>query len=299
MQQKATASVLLAGTLWGAISIFIRQLSAAGLNALELSTVRLIVAAVCFPLFLAVTDREKLRVKLRDLWLFVGTGIVSVVLFNCCYFSTIINSQASVAVVLLYTSPAFVMLLSALLFQERITRRKLAALAMTFGGCVLVAGFLGGGYTISPSVLATGLASGLFYALYTIFGRMALEKYDTMTVTAYTFLFGAVGSSFVGHPLPILRTIGEHLELIPWCLGIGVFCTVLPYFFYTWGLQRMESGRAAILVAVEPLVGAVIGMTLFHESHSPAKLAGIALILGAILILNRAEQKALSPHAQS
>lgn len=299
MQQKATASVLLAGILWGAISVFIKRLSAAGLNALEISTVRLIIAAACFPLWLAATDREKLRVRLRDLWLFVGTGIVSVVLFNCCYFTTIINSQASVAVVLLYTSPIFVMLLSALLFHERITPRKLAALAMTFGGCVLVAGLLGGGYTLSLPVLATGLASGLFYALYTIFGRMALERYDTRTVTAYTFLFGAFGSVFVGHPLPILQTVAQSPSLALWCLGIGLFCTVLPYFFYTWGLQRMESSRAAILVAVEPLVGAVIGMTLFQESHSPAKLAGIGLILGSILLLNLETRKKLKPHVQS
>lgn len=286
MQQKATASVLLAGTLWGIISLFIRQLSAAGLNALEISTVRLVVAALSFPLFLAVTQRDKLRVRLRDLWMFVGTGIVSVVLFNCFYFTTMLNSQASVAVVLLYTSPAFVMLLSALLFREALTGRKLLSLAMTFFGCVLVAGLLGGSVTLSPWTLATGLASGLFYALYTIFGRVALEKYNTMTVTAYTFLFGAVGSCFVGHPLPILRTVAQKPPLILWCVGIGLVCTVLPYFFYTWGLQRMESGRAAILVAVEPLVGAVLGMTLYHESHDLAKLAGIALILGAILVVN-------------
>lgn len=286
MQQKATVSVLLAGTLWGGISLFIRHLSAAGLSALEISTVRLVVAAVCFPLFLSIADRAKLRVHLRDLWLFLGTGIVSVVLFNCFYFTTMINSQASVAVVLLYTSPAFVMLLSALFFHERITGRKLISLAMTFAGCVLVAGFVGSGAALSPSILATGLASGLFYALYTIFGRLALEKYDTMTVTAYTFLFGAVGSCFVGHPLPIVRTVCAQPELILWCVGIGILCTVLPYFFYTWGLQRMESGRAAILVAIEPLVGAVLGMTVYHESHGLVKLAGIGLILGAILVVN-------------
>lgn len=286
MNRKAAAAVLLSGILWGCISIFIKALSAAGLNALEISTVRLLIAAVCFTLWVAVTDRSKLRVRRKDLWLFVGTGIVSVVLFNCFYFTTMLNSQASVAVVLLYTSPVFVMLLSALLFREKITSRKLAALAMTFGGCVLVAGLASGGYAISPGVLLTGLASGLFYALYTIFGRVALEKYDTMTVTAYTFLFGALGSVFVGSPLSAAAAVKRQPTLLLWCLGIGILCTVLPYFFYTWGLQRMESGRAAILVAVEPLVGAVIGMTLFHESRDLGKLLGIGLILAAILVLN-------------
>lgn len=286
MNRNATASVLLAGVFWGTISIFVKALSAAGLSSLEISLVRTIVAAVSFTAVVALRSPEKLKIRPKDLWMFLGTGIVSVVLFNVFYFSTIVNSQASVAVVLLYTSPIFVMLLSAVIFQEKITGRKVLALGMTFAGCVLVAGLIGGSYSIPPTVLLTGLGSGLFYALYTIFGRFALEKYDTMTVTAYTFLFGLLGSLPLGQPLHLAQTMTAQPALILWGIGVGIVCTVLPYFCYTWGLERMESGRAAILVAVEPLVGAVIGMTVFHESHDLLKLIGIALILGAIILLN-------------
>ena len=73
-------------------------------------------------------------------------------------------------------------------------------------------------------------------------------------------------------------------------LGIGVISTVLPYFLYTWGLQRMDSGRAAILAAVEPLVGAVLGMAAYGEPRDAVKLAGILLILAALLLLNRPEK---------
>lgn len=289
MNQKASIAVILAGILWGTISIFIRALSAAGISSLEIAMIRMIVAALLFTAVVALKDKKLLRVRLGDQWMFVGTGIVSVVLFNCCYFSTIVNSEASVAVVLLYTSPVFIMLLSALLFKEKITAQKLTVLILTVAGCVLVAGLLGGGFAISPKVLLTGLASGLFYGLYTIFGRVALEKYDTMTVTAYTFLFGMIGSVFIGDVGRVWSVVRGEPELLLWCLGIGIFCTVLPYFLYTWGLQRLEAGKAAILVAVEPLVGAVIGMTVFQESREPAKLLGIALIIGAIILLNREE----------
>ena len=67
--------------------------------------------------------------------------------------------------------------------------------------------------------------------------------------------------------------------------------TVLPYFLYTWGLERIESGKAAILVAVEPLVGALVGMLVFHESRNAVKLVGIALILTAIVLLNLPEKQ--------
>ena len=137
---------------------------------------------------------------------------------------------------------------------------------------------------------STGIGSGLFYGLYTIFGRVALQKYPPETVTAYTFLLGLLGTipfSGVKTLLPALSSV----SVIALCVGIGLCSTVLPYFLYTWGLQQMESGKAAILVAVEPLVGAVVGMTVFRESRTPVKIIGIALILTAIVLLNLPEQK--------
>ena len=92
-----------------------------------------------------------------------------------------------------------------------------------------------------------------------------------------------------------MRTVSQTPSLIWWCLGIGIVSVVLPYYFYTWGLQRMDSGKAAVLVAVEPLVGAVIGMTLFHESHDFLKLLGIFCILCAIVLLNLPEKSKQNP----
>ncbi len=287
-EKQAITAVVLSGVLWGIINVFTKQLAGKGLSPLQITAIRLFVATPVFTLFLCIVSPEKLKIRLRDMWMFVGTGVISVVLFNCFYFYTTVNSQASVSVVLLYTSPVFVMLFSALLFHEKITGRKLAALIFTITGCVLVAGFLGGHETIRPLELVTGLASGLFYALYTIFARIAMQRYDMLTVTAYTFLFGMIAS------LPLAQgRLADILWASPslffWCLGIGVLCTVLPYALYTWGLANMESSKAAILVAVEPLVGAVIGIVCFHEGAGAAKLCGMALILSAIVLLNRKE----------
>ncbi len=290
-RSKPALAVLCAGVAWGVISLFVRALSAAGLRPLQISLIRMVTSTVCFFPLMALRDPAKLRIRLRDLWMFVGTGIVSVVLFNSLYFYTTVQSQASVAVVLLYTSPAFVLLLSALIFKEKITRLKLLCLGMTVLGCALVGGIFGASYRLTGRVLLAGLGSGFFYALYTIFARLALGRYDSTTVTAYTFLLGALGSLPLGKAADTASTVAGTPILLLFCLGIGVVSTVLPYGLYTWGLQRMDSGRAAILAAVEPLVGAVLGMALYGEPHDPAKLAGILLILAAILLLNRPEKE--------
>lgn len=283
-------SVILAGILWGIISFFIKTLSSAGFNAIQITFIRMAVAAPSMLIAVSLIDRKKLKINPKDIWMFVGTGIVSIVLFNICYFYTMIHSQASVAVVLLYTSPAFIMLLSAFFFREKITRLKLTALFMTFAGCVLVAG-VSVKSEITPVILIAGLLSGLFYGLYTIFGRLALKKYDTTTITVYTFMLGLIGTIPIGKPHKTFLLLAEQPKLILWCVGIGIICTVLPYFLYTWGLSRMESAKAAIIVAVEPLVGAIVGIAFFHENCNLSKIIGIILILSALIILNLPNRK--------
>ena len=284
-EKRASLSIILSGILWGVISIFVRHLSACGLDSMQISLVRMAVAASVMVLYLLITDREKLKIHPKDIWMFVCTGIISVVLFNTCYFYCMIHGQASVAVILLYTSPVFVMLMSALFFREKITGIKVIALVLSFAGFVLVSGITGG-IRLPALVLITGIASGFFYGLYSIFGTVALRKYESVTVTAYTFIFGLIGSIPLGKPAGILKTVTADPRLILWCLGIGVISTALPYFFYTGGLQKTEPGRAAILVAVEPLVGAMLGMFVYNESKGIMKIAGMICILVSITLLN-------------
>ena len=276
--------VITGGILWGCISIFVKRLTAGGCSSLQIAMIRGIFGAIMMTGWLLMKDKRLLCIRLRDIWIFVGTGIISLALFNWCYFSVIQQSQASVAVVLLYTSPIFVMLMSAVFFHEKITKRKVTALLCAFAGCVLVAGLLGGSYRLSLPVFFLGIGSGFFYAAYSIFGRVALKRYDTLTVTAYTFLFATLGTLPVGDLPGVGRLLAADPQLILWCLGIAFFCTVLPYLFYTAGLQGLEPGKAAVLATVEPLVGTVIGVVMFQEPFGLSKALGILFILAAVII---------------
>ncbi len=284
-QKQAVGSILAAGALWGCISIFVRQLSAGGLDALQICFVRTLFGSLIMLGFCLGKSPSLLKIALRDIWCFVGTGIISMALFNFFYFSAIAQGQASVAVVLLYTSPVFVMLLSSLMFKERITRRKLLALALCLGGCVLVAGVLGGAYQLSLHLFLYGIGAGFFYSLYSIFGVFALKKYDTITVTTYTFLFATAGLLPLANLGGIATAVRAQGSLLWWALGISVFCTVLPYLCYTWGLKQVEASKAAILVTIEPVVGALIGISLFGEPYNFTKLLGMGMIICVVLLL--------------
>ena len=288
MKKLAPVFVLSAGTLWGIMGIFVRKLGTYGFSSLQIACLRILFGAALFLVITGVFNRNLLKIQLRDVGLFLGMGLLSLLLFTVCYFTTINLASLSVAAILLYTSPIWVMLMSAICFREKITRRKLLCAAMAFGGCVLVSG-IGSTSSLSPMVIVTGLMSAVGYGLYSIFGTFALRKYQPLTVTTYAFLFGAAGAVVLCKPNEIITVISSApnpagLVLL---LMLTAFVTaVLPYLLYTVGLNHMRASGAAIMASIEPVVATAAGALVFGEALTLSAFTGIALVLGAIVVLN-------------
>ncbi len=121
-----------------------------------------------------------------------------VILSNQLYYITIKPPPLSVAAVLLYTSLIFIMLFSAVLFQEKITKIKVLSFVMAFTGCMLVSGIFENSAVLNFQGMAIGLCSGVGYALYTIFSRYAINYgYPSLTIQFYTFVIAAVVGVFL------------------------------------------------------------------------------------------------------
>ena len=287
MKKFAPLLILIAGILWGSMGLFVRTLNAQGLASMEIVGLRAAVTAAAMCLFLLIFDRKLFAIRVKDLWCFLGTGICSIVFFNFCYFKAITMTSLSVAAILLYTAPAIVMVLSYFLFKEKLTKRKLLALLMTFVGCVLVTGILSETGTVSAGGILVGLGAGLGYALYSIFSRYALEKgYSSLTITFYTFLIAAIATCFLtdmGNVAQVATNSGSNLIF---CLAFGVLCTVAPYLTYTLGLQHVENGKASIIASIEPVTATLLGVVLFHEKLSVSGVIGVVLVLAALAICN-------------
>ena len=274
------------------MGIFVRHLNTIGLASMEIVEARSMLTAVIMLLALAVFRHDLLKVKAKDVWCFAGGGIVSIILFNFCYFQTIQLASLSTAAILLYTSPIFVLLLSVPLFGEKLTRRKLICLAMAFGGCALASGLASGGMALSPQVLLFGLGSGFGYGLYSIFSRFALQRgYHPITITTYVFLFAAIG----GVPLTdfgqILQVAGDGMGNVLYLLLYTFVTTIVPYIAYTSGLQHVENGVAAVLACIEPVMATVFGIFVFREIPDVLGWAGIVLVMTALVLLNLQPKK--------
>ena len=289
--KRGALLIILAGTCWGVISIFINYLSAAGLGEMQISFLRQFFAVLVFALIILSRDRSKFRIPLKDLGLIMLVGFINGVLFNFLYFYTIVHSRASIAVVLLYTSPVFVIILARIFFKEKITRYKFIALMLTVIGCVFVTGVLGEGYTPPPAAILTGVLTGLAYALNNILTSAAVKKNDPLTVTMYTLLF----SFLFLIPFSGWNSLISMCRTNPMILAVAfLMClvtAVLAQYFFSVGLGLIESGKAAIYGATEPIVGSLVGIFIFHEESNLMKIIGIIMVIAAILLIGKSDME--------
>lgn len=286
MKKFAPLFVLMASTLWAAMGIVTRYVAAIGFNTRQTAAVRISSAALCLVLFLAVTDRKKLKIELKDLKWFLGTGLLSLFINNIAYAETVQRASLSVAVVLLYTAPFFVMVMSLVFFKEKLTARKITALLLSFTGCILVVGLSGANVGDSALMtLAIGLSAGFGYSLYSIFGKVLVGKYHSLTVTVYTFVIASAGTLLICNPPDMFVKIGANLDKMPLTVIGSVITLALPYVFYSIGLTYIESSKASIIASFEVVAASLFGVVLYHETLDAFNIVGVICVVTALIIL--------------
>ncbi|KGQ22814.1 DMT family transporter [Thermus filiformis] len=266
--------LFLAAALWGLLGPVARLAFEAGLSPLEVAFYR---AVLAWPLFLLhALLRGRLRVEGKDLPWVLLFGLVGVSLFYGAYQLAVSRAGAALASVLLYTAPAWVALLSWALFREPLGGRGGVALLLTLLGVWLVG--WGGEARPDPWGILFGLLSGFSYALYYIFGKVFLPRYETPTLFVYLLPVGALGLlPFLDfHPLswPALGAVGF----------LALFSTYGAYLAYYAGLRLLSATRASVLATLEPVVAAGVAYLWWGERLPLWGYLGAALILLAVLL---------------
>lgn len=274
-----------AACTWGTLGVFAKNLYAQGVSFEALCTVRAGVGWLAVMLFLVITGRvRKLAVARRDLVFLVPLGLVGIGAFYLLYFFTLRESTVGTSAILLYSSPAFVVLLAWLFLGEDLGLFKVLALVLTGTGIFLVAG----GYDpanleVGSLVLATGLLSGLTYGLYSIFGRPVAGRLSPAIVLSYALFFGTVLLLIAA--IPTLDTlVGLPPASYVTLLVLAVVHTAGAFALYTYGLGSLGAGRASIIATVEPVVAGVMGVALLGEELTLVKAAGAVLVIGGAVL---------------
>lgn len=292
MKNRYSLLAIGAGIFWGTMGFFRRTLDYMGVSAMGVIAVRCLFGGAVFAAVMLIKDRNAFKVKLKDAWIFLCSGIISLLVFGWCYFRAMDEMSLSAAAILLYTAPFFVIIMSAPLFKEKLTGRKLAAMALAFAGCCLVSGIGSGGGHITLLGLALGIGSGICYALYSIFSRIAINRgYSTFTINFYSCALATLGAVIIDGTGGYEIAFSSAANFL-YAVGTGVITCFMPYMLYTKSLVGLENGKASIMASIEPVVATILGFLIYSEKPTPLSIAGIILVLSAIVMLNIKNKKA-------
>ena len=292
MKKKAFVYIVLAGLLWGTSGIFVHFLAPYGFSSLQMTFVRALTSFLCLGGFALIRDRSAFRVSPLQLLLCAGVG-ACIFLTASCYFTSMQMTSVSTAVVLMYTAPVYVTVVSALFMGERFSRLKLVAVVCIMIGCVLVSGVVTG-LKFDLTGILIGVLSGIAYAAYNLLTKVALSRgCKPVTTTVYSFAAMTLIAALVCNPqqIPVYAAAAPAVT-VPLLVSMGICTCVMPYLLYTLSMKELSAGTASALGIIEPMAATVYSVVLFREKLDIFSGVGIVLILVSVFLLGKVEDKA-------
>ncbi len=271
--------------------MFIHYLTPFGFTAFQMTAVRATVAVICLSTIALIRDRSLFKVNLKQLALLLVVGL-SLFLAACLYYLSIQMTSPSTAVMLLFSSPVFVAIYSAVILKERMTLPKQLAIGAVLVGCCLISGIISG-IKFDIGGIIFGILSGISYAIYHITTKMAAEKsIPTMTTTIYAFGFTALLALIFGEPWKIFVNASiDPIKAIPLLLGLAIFTFVIPYFLHALAVRDISASTISTLGTMEPLSATVYSVLLLGEEIDALTIVGAALILSATVMIAMSDKK--------
>ena len=279
--------VFMAGVCWGSAGVLSKLLMNLGFTPEVVAMYRVLLGfTLLLPIFL-VFKFNLLKVEKRQLIFLALGGAIGVALGIIAYFYAVKLISASIAVILLYTYPVFVLIFSRKFLGEKVTRLKVLAAVLVLIGCFLTVK----GYNL-PSVklnfagILIGLVSSFSFTFYTILSRFMLSNISEETVTFYTLGFGGVVllmlNILTGNASPILNVKFWFLILL-----LAIIPTVLAFTFFIFGLKNVEAGRAGVYTTSEIISALILAYAILGERLEVLQLIGALVVFFSILSLSK------------
>ena len=290
MKQMMLIFPIISGGLWGSAGIFVRKLSYFGVNSYTIISSRVLIALSILFIGILIFDKSLLKIKLKDVWVFIASGALGMLGLNFCYNESVSQLSLSLAAVLLSLSPIFVIFLAAILFKEKITLRKISCMLLAIIGCLLASGILENTTGMKWSVIGIliGLLSAFFYALYSIMSKIAMGKgYEALTITFYSLLtLEIVLLPFTDWHILKVFVISSPVNHSIFMLLHSLCTSILPYVLYTLALAHIDAGKVSILASGgEPMAAMILGMLFFSEIPTILSFIGLILTIIALSLL--------------
>ncbi|MBU6957269.1 DMT family transporter [Pseudomonas sp. CVAP len=280
--------------IWGGTFVAGRFL-ADSLSPLFTASLRFLLASLALLLFMVLARIPLMRPTFRQ-WLQLGVlGFFGIFFYNLCFFYGLHYINASRASLIVALNPAVIGLASWLLFKERLSRAKIAGIAICIAGAGVVIvsrnqPVFDGGATNSwiGDLLIFGCVLG--WGIYSLFSKGLNQALGPLHTVTYSIVLGTLmlcTTSAVRGEVS-LEVLGDlQLTQLLSLFYLGVLGSALAYIWYYDGILKIGATRSGVFIALNPLTAVILGALLLDEQLSGAMYLGGGVILLGIYLCNK------------
>ncbi|EGT3614728.1 EamA family transporter [Clostridium perfringens] len=286
-KEKGISLVLIATFFWGIMGISSRILYEAGLGTMFIAFSRSFLSALCFFIWVMITDREILKIDIIGL---VISALYGIGTFSLCFIGYNLSVEyipISVATVLMFTNSIWVTIFGVLFFGEKFNLKKLMVIILTLVGCIMVSNMSLGHCNMSVVGIFAGLGTGFLFAFQIIFPKFFNDyRKDTLLVYGYMFASIFIGffTDFKESFSIIAKTPNIGIVILN-ILSIGILSTFISNTFYIKSTEYIEASVTSILASMEPVLSSIFAFFIFGEVLNSKQILGAILIIMAAIIL--------------
>ena len=278
---KGYGEIITASILWGFAGILAKKVI--GMSAQSIIFYRVTFAFLILLIIFSISGSMK-KIKLGDKRKYLILFSILQITTMLTFFISIIKASVSVAVLLLYTAPVYITLLSPLLLEEKSTKLGWFALVLSISGILLIVEPVKIEISQYSLGIIAGILSGISYAF-----QIMTSKYISTTYSGYSQAFW----SFLIAMLILLPAGIVPLDLVSrnlsYLLLLAIFPTILAVSLYFNGLKYLKASSASILGLIEPLSAVILAILILNEKISIPIILGGALILAGAAIVTKNE----------
>ena len=282
--------IMVAAIAFSGKAVIIKLAYRHGVDAVTLLALRMLFSA---PLFLALAwwalrDPAVQPLSREDLRSVALLGFVGYYLASYFDFLGLQYITAALERLLLFIHPTFVLLISALLYKRRITRRDVVAIVLSYVGIALA---FGHDVATQPGNVVLGsfwvLMSALFYSAYLIGSGRLVGRVGSLRFACYAGLVSC--AAVVLHYLLTREAalIFNQPAPVYWLAFLmAAVSTVLPIVLTSEGIRRIGASHASIIASVGPIATIFLGFAFLGEAITAVQLAGAGLVMAGILAIS-------------
>jgi drug/metabolite transporter (DMT)-like permease len=269
--------LMAAASLWGGSQV-ISKIIMKDIQPMTLTLCRFVLAALllgCIALY-----NKSVRVEWKDIWRLALLGLCGYTISIGCQLMGLKLSSAHIGTMITSTPPIFMLLFSTIFFHEKVTFQKILALFTAGVGVFLMVGVNRG----EPGELAGNLllaTAAISWALYSVYGKFLIRKYNSITVTFWSLCFGTVFTFPLCWRESAAAGFSFTERLSVW-LGIGyvgLIATAIGFCLWNKGIELFDSSSAGLFLFVQPLFGSLLASIFLHEQIRPVFFISSLLII--------------------